>query len=149
MDPDANLAEQRRIIARMLADGSESIDTGDAVRLAELAQALDEWIAKGGFLPKAWVHKTHNQVARERKAAKRCADCGKVGEITARMIRAFLLGIRDGIESPYDLGSGLTWADDQGENEWYDRGVNVGQAVYRAGESVLTLGARPDMSEGN
>ena len=54
MDPNANLNEQRRIIARMLADDSESIDTGDALRLAELAQALDEWIANGGFLPAEW-----------------------------------------------------------------------------------------------
>jgi len=54
MDPNANLAEQRRIVARMLDEESEHIDTGDAVRLAELAQALDEWISKGGFLPDAW-----------------------------------------------------------------------------------------------
>ena len=54
MDPDNNLMEQRRIIARILADDSESIDTGDALRLAELAQALDEWIRKGGFLPASW-----------------------------------------------------------------------------------------------
>ena len=26
----------------------------DANRLAELAQALDEWIVKGGFLPTDW-----------------------------------------------------------------------------------------------
>ena len=54
MDPNANLKEQREIIAAMLAEDSEEIDTGDAVRLAELAQALDEWISKGGFLPDAW-----------------------------------------------------------------------------------------------
>jgi len=54
MDPDANLEEQREIIARMLDPESESIDSGDAVRLAELAQALDEWLSKGNFLPVAW-----------------------------------------------------------------------------------------------
>lgn len=54
MDPNANLKEQRRIIARFFEEGSEYIDTGDALRLAELAQALDEWISKGGFLPEAW-----------------------------------------------------------------------------------------------
>lgn len=54
MDPDANLNEQRCIIARMLREGSEEIDTGDAVRLAELARALDEWINNGGFLPAEW-----------------------------------------------------------------------------------------------
>jgi hypothetical protein len=54
MDPTANLQEQRRIIAQMLAEDSQEIDTGDALRLAELAQALDEWITKGGFLPEEW-----------------------------------------------------------------------------------------------
>jgi hypothetical protein len=54
MDPDANLKEQREIIARMLEEGSESIDSGDAVRLAELVQALDEWLSKGSYLPEDW-----------------------------------------------------------------------------------------------
>jgi hypothetical protein len=54
MDPDANLEEQRLLISRMLAKDSEHLDTGDAVRLAELAQALDEWILRGGALPKEW-----------------------------------------------------------------------------------------------
>jgi hypothetical protein len=54
MDPNVNLREQRMIIADMLAEDSDEIDTGDALRLAELAQALDEWISKGGFLPDAW-----------------------------------------------------------------------------------------------
>lgn len=56
MDPNANLAEQRRLIADMLGANDE-IDTGDALRLAELAQALDEWISRGGFLPKEWTNK--------------------------------------------------------------------------------------------
>jgi hypothetical protein len=54
MDPNANLNEQRSIIAAMLDEDSESIDTGDAVRLAELVQALDAWIVKGGALPGDW-----------------------------------------------------------------------------------------------
>lgn len=54
MDPNANLEEQRRIVAR-LTDGEGPDDPGaDAYRLAELAQALDEWISGGGFLPDAW-----------------------------------------------------------------------------------------------
>jgi hypothetical protein len=53
MDPNANLKEQREIAKRILSDDGE--DTGyDAVRLAELVEALDEWIMKGGFLPKEW-----------------------------------------------------------------------------------------------
>ena len=54
MDPNANLAEQRRIVERML-DNEENPDyLDDAQRLAELVEALDGWITKGGFLPKAW-----------------------------------------------------------------------------------------------
>lgn len=55
MDPNANLAEQRRLTARIL--NNESDASQDALRLAELAEALDEWITKGGFLPDAWVRK--------------------------------------------------------------------------------------------
>jgi len=59
MDPDANLKEQREISERIL-DGTKH-DTGyDAVRLAELVQALDEWLSKGGFPPHAW-HAPHHK----------------------------------------------------------------------------------------
>jgi hypothetical protein len=54
MDPNANLDEQLDIVQRMLNQESEHIDTGDAVRLAELVEALNEWICKGGFLPATW-----------------------------------------------------------------------------------------------
>jgi hypothetical protein len=50
MDPNANLEEQRRI-ARRILDG----DDRDAERLAELVEALDEWLASGGFLPSDWA----------------------------------------------------------------------------------------------
>lgn len=53
MDPNANLAEQRRIVARIL-DGDDSADWS---RLAELVQALDEWLTAGGFLPGEWQEK--------------------------------------------------------------------------------------------
>lgn len=51
MDPNANLAEQRRIIAR-INEGAPFVE--DERRLAELAEALDEWLSNGGFLPEAW-----------------------------------------------------------------------------------------------
>lgn len=68
MDPDANLEEQRRLAARITdaIDGAEEHDgelrdvgalndIADAAnRLAELVTALDQWIARGGALPKAW-----------------------------------------------------------------------------------------------
>ncbi len=54
MDPDANLEEQLRITKRVLdADGC---DADDIIRLAELVDALDGWIVKGGFLPKRWTN---------------------------------------------------------------------------------------------
>ena len=44
---------------------------------------------------------------------------------------AFLLGAKDGWDSPSDLGSGLTWDHSSQDylNECYDRGVNLGQLV--------------------
>jgi len=54
MDPNSNLKEQLEITERMLDPDSEYVDSGDALRLAELVEALNEWIRKGGFLPKKW-----------------------------------------------------------------------------------------------
>lgn len=50
MDPDANLAEIRRIVQDVDLD----VFPDRAERLAELISALDQWISKGGFLPAAW-----------------------------------------------------------------------------------------------
>lgn len=59
MDPSENIKEQRLLIGRLLDNENDdkeegSIDSGDAVRLAELARALDEWISSGGLLPWSW-----------------------------------------------------------------------------------------------
>ena len=59
MDPDANLKEQRELAAKIIAtwDGAETddaIDPHDAVRLAELVEALDRWLTMGGALPTRW-----------------------------------------------------------------------------------------------
>jgi hypothetical protein len=51
MDPDANLAEQRELIAKY-ARGE--FTEGDTDRLVELAAALDNWLFNGGFIPKDW-----------------------------------------------------------------------------------------------
>jgi hypothetical protein len=53
VDPTANLAEQRRIQAR-IADSDGDVDTDDLLRLAELAEALDQWCEGGGFRPAQW-----------------------------------------------------------------------------------------------
>ncbi len=63
MDPNANLEELRRLVARIQAaqdrdDGGAALDNHDAWRMAELVEALDGWLSKGGFLPKAWERKS-------------------------------------------------------------------------------------------
>lgn len=60
MDPNANLEELRRLVARLLALTVEEAAANvaklhaDAVRAAELVEALDGWLSKRGFLPRAW-----------------------------------------------------------------------------------------------
>lgn len=55
MDPNANLEELRRLVARILAeDIDEAFPNMNDLRLAELVLALDGWLSKGGFLPNAW-----------------------------------------------------------------------------------------------
>jgi len=69
MDPNANLARQRTILAE-LRDMDARIERAEArgegtdmleeeqlsllSELADLAEALDGWLSKGGFLPAAW-----------------------------------------------------------------------------------------------
>lgn len=53
MDPNAALAEIRAEIADIESAGND-IEYRGAHKLADLVQSLDEWIAKGGFLPDAW-----------------------------------------------------------------------------------------------
>lgn len=56
MDPNANLDEQLRQALRMLeaSDEGRDPDPHDALRLAELVYALDEWLCGGGFMPSRW-----------------------------------------------------------------------------------------------
>lgn len=54
MDPDAALFLLRQNVAdyENATTISEREDAAD--RISELFQGLDEWITKGGFLPKDW-----------------------------------------------------------------------------------------------
>lgn len=54
MDPDANIAAQRLLIARLRADPG---DQDARNQLADLSQALWAWVKGGGFLPTApdWI----------------------------------------------------------------------------------------------
>jgi hypothetical protein len=56
MDPNANLKEQREVVARLIDDNYEraSQKAADAYRLAELVNALDGWLEQGGSLPSDW-----------------------------------------------------------------------------------------------
>ena len=58
MDPDANLIEQRSLAQAIVDADNQAYDVDpDALRLAELVLALDEWIRGGGFLPANWAKK--------------------------------------------------------------------------------------------
>jgi hypothetical protein len=62
MDPNCNLTDQlafaRSILEQVDKDQDSEVTrrivAGFAVRLAENVLALNEWITKGGFLPKPW-----------------------------------------------------------------------------------------------
>jgi hypothetical protein len=68
MDPNANLEAMRRVAERILNyrdDVTPMEVAGDAGRLADLVVALDEWITKGGFLPKEWQPKKPGRVSED------------------------------------------------------------------------------------
>lgn len=61
MDPDEALRQARLLIAQMRVEdtppggiGTSPTFVQHARDLAEQVEALDEWLSKGGFLPKAW-----------------------------------------------------------------------------------------------
>jgi hypothetical protein len=53
VDPNAALAGIREIVATTYRDGGATLD--DSSRLYDLAESLDNWLTKGGFLPDAWA----------------------------------------------------------------------------------------------
>ena len=57
MDPNANLQEQITL-ANGIIESAEN-ETGEiilqAIRLAELVLALDEWLTRKGFPPERWM----------------------------------------------------------------------------------------------
>jgi hypothetical protein len=56
MDPTQNLKEIRELCGAFERTPQEC-SANDAVRLAELVDALDDWICRGGFLPRQWQQK--------------------------------------------------------------------------------------------
>jgi hypothetical protein len=70
MDPDENLRDQREITTRLIADldgrgayASAEDWLADVERLAELSQAMDGWLSRGGALPADWPSQAREQVA--------------------------------------------------------------------------------------
>ena len=64
MDPDQSLANARAALAayRKGESAEESSLMWDAaVDLAEAFEALDGWLSRGGFKPKAWDHEKPGQ----------------------------------------------------------------------------------------
>lgn len=47
------------------------------------------------------------------------------------LFKVFWFGVREGYEDGRGFGCGLTWSGDQGKNEAYDHGVNIGQFFAR------------------
>lgn len=75
MDPNANLNELLSL-AEQIADAQDEddgeqddstfpdgFDRSDLYRFAELVQALDEWLTKGGFKPDRWTNKKESSKA--------------------------------------------------------------------------------------
>ena len=56
MDPNLTLEVMMARVSRILEanDNEQPVKQEDAVELAESVEALNGWIAKGGFLPTAW-----------------------------------------------------------------------------------------------
>lgn len=55
MDPDANWEEAVALGKTLLEPEPDTDREEEAMRLAELVVALDEWLRKGGFPPKAFT----------------------------------------------------------------------------------------------
>ena len=52
MDPNAALTEIRNLASQALEPSG--LEPDEHERLAEVVEALDEWLSKGGFLPEPW-----------------------------------------------------------------------------------------------
>ena len=52
MDPNANLKEMYELVEAIIEGDNQS---AEAVRLAELVEAMDGWLRHGGFLPQRWA----------------------------------------------------------------------------------------------
>ena len=51
MDIDACLSDIRHLVALVL---ESDCDSDEAIELAELVSGLDDWMSRGGCMPKEW-----------------------------------------------------------------------------------------------
>jgi hypothetical protein len=60
MDPDACWAEALALSDRLQNEKSDDVTSrlDDGERLAQLVLSLDEWVKKGGFVPRVFQPKT-------------------------------------------------------------------------------------------
>ncbi len=62
MDPETNLEQQVKLAATILRLVDGDLDPApEAARLAELVLALNDWIGRGGVLPRRWVPVSRSQ----------------------------------------------------------------------------------------
>ncbi len=130
MDPNATLAECRSIAARLMTRVvSEAERLADGYRLAELTEALDNWLVASGFLPDAWNHC--------------CPDCGQTvtgphSHVSERPHQR--PGYAAGPFSAREADSYLLSAETHGSRPGYvpapPGGLDVGTVSYVRGASV-------------
>lgn len=74
MDPTAALNECRAHAVTILAEADRNVprseSSADPEAFAEAFQALDEWILKGGFLPRSWRESPETISGGEAEAAR-------------------------------------------------------------------------------
>lgn len=77
MDPDENLDESRDLTEHLRGQienedhGFTEEDVASTDRLIDLVKAQDEWLMKGGFLPKEWALRAHGGLIKRAELARR------------------------------------------------------------------------------
>lgn len=77
MDPDENLDETRDLTEHLRGQienedhGFDVEDVEKTDRLIDLNKGLDEWLMKGGFLPKEWALRAHGGLIKRAELAQR------------------------------------------------------------------------------
>lgn len=72
MDPNEALRLLRLTIKQMRVDEDPGVRAAHAAEIAEYAEALDEWLSKGGFMPADWRGESDYS----------CAECGTTDATT-------------------------------------------------------------------